>query len=372
MVKKAKEESLDLFYSSNEKENKSKKINSSVTNKKGNGKNKKNNSSKNRTKNNNKIKDENTKDEMFNFDDEIIIGLKRIDNREKKNNKSNNKKKQKESQKNQSKTKQGQVVKNVKKKLTPKQELAKKKRQAVFKLIKWLTLVGIIIGATIYTILSPIFNVKKVEVAGNSLISEEKIISLSQIEIDNNMFKYNKNNIIKNIKENAYVEDVKVKRKIPDTIQIEIVERQVTFMIKFANAYAYINNQGYILEISDKKQELPIIVGIKTETEGIQEGKRLCNEDLIQLNDILKIMEAATSNEISDLITQIDITDNENYKLTIQKQNKVVHLGDTSNLSTKMLWIKKFNELEGNTAGEIILNMNLNDEKNKPYFRKSI
>ena len=41
-------------------------------------------------------------------------------------------------------------------------------------------------------------------------------------------------------------------------------------------------------------------------------------------------------------------------------------------LSTKMLWIIEFNEIEGNTKGEIMLNMNLNDEKSKPYFRKGI
>lgn len=28
-----------------------------------------------------------------------------------------------------------------------------------------------------------------------------------------------------------------------------------------------------------------------------------------------------------------------------------------------MLWIIEFNEIEGNTKGEIMLNMNLNDEK---------
>ena len=37
-----------------------------------------------------------------------------------------------------------------------------------------------------------------------------------------------------------------------------------------------------------------------------------------------------------------------------------------------MLWIVTFNEKEGNTAGDIILNMNLNEEKNKPVFRKKL
>ena len=72
------------------------------------------------------------------------------------------------------------------------------------------------------------------------------------------------------------------------------------------------------------------------------------------------------------MITKIDITNQNDYILTLQKKKKVVYLGDTSNLSTKMLWILTFNELEGNIEGEIILNMNLNDENNKPYFRKKV
>ena len=95
-------------------------------------------------------------------------------------------------------------------------------------------------------------------------------------------------------------------------------------------------------------------------------------EDLKKLGDVLKIVEASISNDIYNLITKIDITNQNDYILTLQKKKKVVYLGDTSNLSTKMLWILTFNELEGNTEGEIILNMNLNDENNKPYFRKKV
>ena len=220
--------------------------------------------------------------------------------------------------------------------------------------------------------MSPIFNVKNIKVEGNSYLSEEQVISLSRIEIENNMFKYNKKEIIKNIKENAYIENVEVKRSIPDTIEIKITERKTSFMIQFANAYAYINNQGYILEISNKALEYPILTGFSTPVEELQEGKRLNKEDLKKLSDVLEIMESATSNEIASLITEINIENSDNYVLELKSKNKVVNLGDTSNLSTKMLWIQTFNKLEGSTKGEIMLNMNLNDDKNKPYFRRNI
>lgn len=374
MARKTKEKSLDSFYLNQET-----KKNNSRTNKKRSNVKKK---SKVNGKLKNQTKEKNTKDEKFNFDEEIIIGLKRID--EDKSSKSKtlqtkndnkNKIKPKKNVKSKQVNSKKQPVNNQpnKKEInTQKQNIINKKRKAILRLIKWTSLIIIIIGGVIYALLSPMFNIKTINVVGNSKISSDEIISLSKIELEKNMFQHSKKEIIKNIKENAYIEDVQVKRKIPDTIEVTITERKATFKFQIANAYAVINNQGYILEVSDKTDDLPIIVGIETPQENIQPGNRLCEDDLKKLGDVLKIMESANSNDVANLITKIDITDHNNYKLILQKKNKTVHLGDTSNLSTKMLWIIEFNEIEGNTKGEIMLNMNLNDEKSKPYFRKSI
>lgn len=378
MAKETKEKSLNLF--NYDAENKEKPIKKSSKKTKKNNVKRNQNNQKRKNQVNNKNKEKDTKDERFNFDEEIIIGLKRIDEPKKEEGKKPKNKKKKNLNKNkekqdikQEKTRPNKENKKIaEKKMSPKQILAKKKRQAVFKLVKWTSLVLIIIGAIIFTIMSPIFNVKNIKVEGNSYLSEDQIISLSRIEIENNMFKYNKKEIIKNIKENAYVETAEVKRSIPDTIEIKITERKTSFMIQFANAYAYINNQGYILEISNKALEHPILTGFSTPVEELQEGKRLNKEDLKKLSDVLEIMESATSNEIAKLITKINIQNSDNYILELKSKNKVVNLGDISNLSTKMLWIQTFNKLEGNTKGEIMLNMNLNDDKNKPYFRRNI
>lgn len=378
MAKETKEKSLNLF--NYDAENKEKPIKKSSKKTKKNNVKRNQNNQKRKNQVNNKNKEKDTKDERFNFDEEIIIGIKRIDEpkKEEKNKPNNKKKKNLNKNKEKQDIKQEKTIQNkvnlkaTEKKMSPKQILAKKKRQAVFRLVKWTSLVLIIIGAIIFTIMSPIFNVKNIKVEGNSYLSEDQIISLSRIEIENNMFKYNKKEIIKNIKENAYVENAEVKRSIPDTIEITITERKTSFMIQFANAYAYINNQGYILEISNKALEHPILTGFSTPVEELQEGKRLNKEDLKKLSDVLEIMESATSNEIASLITKINIQNSDNYILELKSKNKVVNLGDISNLSTKMLWIQTFNKLEGNTKGEIMLNMNLNDDKNKPYFRRNI
>ena len=380
-------------------------------------KSKKTNKKANKNKKINEV--QNTKDNnKFSFDDEIVIGLRQINpepinnekNKNKKtnskksektsgkkikktysDNKRNSKKKKKKSQDeyyrmdninqediNQENIVRGKTQKNYNepkkqnKKLTKKQELQRKRRKFVFRIIKWLMLLGIIIGGIIFALLSPIFNIKEISVSGNAQISSQTIISLSSLTIDQNIFNFRTSEIVDNIKENAYIDSVKVSRKFPDTVDIEVEERVTTFMLVYGNAYVYINNQGYILEITSEKGDYPILTGFKTPTNQLVAGNRLTEEDLEKLNDVLKIMEATSSGEskIGNLITEINISDSSNYILTLSKEKKQVYLGDVTDLSTKVLWLNQFIEREKKNEGIIYLNMNLNEDM--PYFRESV
>ena len=345
-----------------------------------------------------KEKSKNTqKDSTFNVDNEIIIGIKTLPNPEE--NKKKTQKRKNEKIKNKNTTKKSKTTKTKKKtknkeeefelklgiedekvkpkkkkkktkKLTKKQEIARKKRKAFLRLVKWATLILLLIGGGIGFILSSFFNIKKIEIVGNNKLTKDEAISLSQIEIEENTFKLSKNKIEKNIKQNAYVESVKIKRNLPSTILIEIEERVPTYMITFANAYAYINNQGYFVEISKEKLELPIITGYATKEEDIQLGERLCTEDLQKLDDILQIMKAAESNEIANIVTKINISDKQDYVLELKSEKKTVHVGDTSNLSTKMLYIKEIIEQNKKIEGEILVNTDLNNKW--AIFRKKV
>lgn len=262
--------------------------------------------------------------------------------------------------------------KNKNTRLTEKQKIAKKRRKLVLKICKWLTLFCIIIGAIIYAMLSPIFNITSIEVSGNSKISSETILSLSGLSINQNIFNFSTSQVRNNIKQNAYIESVEISRSLPDKVEITVEERVATYALTIGNAYAYINNQGYILEITSNKGSYPIISGYETPVEQIKEGSRLVTDDLEKLNDVLRIMEAASigDNNISELITQISIADKTNYILTLEKEKKTIYLGDTSNLSTKVLLINQILKEEKDNEGTIYLNVNLNTES--PYFRETV
>lgn len=299
----------------------------------------------------NKITNPNKESNLFDFDKEIVIGMPKIPetkqqkNKRKNKNISNNKKKP-----------------AVTKKISKKQEMAIKKRKLILKIIRTIILIGMLIGTLIYILLSPLFNIKDVTVTGNNKLSKEEIISLSEIRTEENIFKTSKNDIKNRIKTNPYVENVKIRRKLPDKVEIIVVERVATYMLPFANSYVYINNQGYMLEITSQKANLPIITGFSTPEENLHEGERLLSEDLVKLGEVLQIIESANANGIQELITKIDISNRQDYTIMLEKEKKLVHMGDVSNLSTKMSYINKIIQDEAGIEGEIFVNTDLTNK----------
>lgn len=293
------------------------------------------------------------RDNNYSFDNEIFIGVPRQEK------KKMNYDKKKENYYKPKKKKQ--------KKLSQKQI---KRRKYTLKIVKWTSLIVCVFGIILYILMSPLFAVKKISVTTDGNLTKQEIISLAAINLNENTFKFTKQQIVNNIKENAYVDEVAIKRKLPDEVQIEVKERFPTLMITYGNAYVYLNNQGYMLEISKEYHTLPILKGIQTKEEQIEVGKRLCNEDLEKLSTVLKIMELAKNVEIADLISAIDISDENNYKIIMESEEKTAYLGDCSTLEERMLWVNKILENEKDVPGEIFVNMNLN--VGDPYFRERV
>ncbi len=243
-------------------------------------------------------------------------------------------------------------------------ERAKKIAITIIKLIIIITLLVLL---AIFLFTSPVFNIKEIDVVGNGKISKEEIINLSEIYIDENIYKFSKAKVKENIKKNAYIEDVQVYRMLPDKIEIEVKERKASFMLDLNGKYAYINNQGYILEITKENIYLPIITGYSNNQE-IIEGNRLEEKDLKSLEKVISIMESANNNQIAELITKIDIADDTNFILTLENEQKKVYLGDASDISTRMYYLKGILQDKKGKQGEAFIDGNLNTDR--VFFRE--
>ena len=316
-----------------------------------------------------------SKNRNIGLDDDNIIGLASFSEKNNVSKKAKVKKEVKKSKNDNNVEENKKTKKMVSKKdeiFNKNQEIIKQKKKAIickFSII--LLFIILIIGGITYFLLSPIFNVKTIEVINNNTITSEQIVNLSGIQLNNNTFKFSKKDVKSKILSNSYIEDAEISRSIFEgKVKIEVKERIPTIMLDYGNSYVYINNQGYILEISTVKLNSPVIKGYVTPLEDVKPGNRLCKDDLLRLETVLRIMESAENNELDKLITYIDIKDRKNFVIGMESEEKVIYLGKCSDLSTQMLYIKKMIEKEAGIEGEFFVDMDLNT--GKPVFREKV
>ena len=376
-MKKKKNNELDFYYLS--KDNKNKRVQ---------------NKKKHPKKKPKKVNPEPMNDDMFNIDNEIVIGVTVLPPKNGKNGKKNQPKKKVKKQKNKKQdvrpqnkfdvtdkepnkvrqVQKGQAKKNKNVKRIPYEEERKRrqKREKRFRILKSilkiLLLFAIIVGILLFLFISPVFNIKNINVQGNNKINTEEIESLSKINMNENIFRFSSRQIEENVKENAYIDTVEVKRKIPNTVEIIVTEREAKYQLEYGNAFVYIDGNGNILEISNENANLPIIRGYSTAQENIQVGNKLVDEDCNKLLTIEKFLRVAKTNEIYDIMTYIDISNAKDYKFELPSKGKVAYLGDDTNINDKILTLKEILTREEGKNGQIFIN----DSNKMPYFRENV
>lgn len=369
MAKKTKDETIDFLYTGGKASKK--------------------------TKNRNLPKTPVNKKNRINLDNEIIIGLtpkpepkkkvekkKSVPKKKQPKKKILNKRQVKPKKQVQQRIQRPQKLKQPKKILSPKEE---KKRKIKLTIIKWTSIVLIILALLVAFALSPFFNIQKINVKGTKdfdnandkgKVTSEEIISLAQIPKEQNIFRLNDKQVIENIKNgNTYVDDVTIIKQLPNVIEITIKERVPRYVIEVGNGFAYIDFSGNILEISEEKPNLPVLTGYQTAIESIVDFKntRCLNEsDLKKLELAKQAYQASENNMIFGYITSVDISNVKDILFVLGGENKIAHLGNCSNANLRILYLKTMIEEEKGKDGEAFINGDINTLKPKPYFREKV
>ena len=248
-------------------------------------------------------------------------------------------------------------------------EIERKKRKRRSIILVLLLVLLIIIGICTYLFTSDVFKIQDIIISGNKELSREYLQQLSEVNIGDNIFSVFGTITKVKLKQNGYIEDAKIKKIYPNKINIEIKERQKQFQILTeTGCYIYINEQGYILDYSLDKLELPIITGMEITEEKVETINRLEENDLKKMENILQIQEETNKIELSKLITEYQVKDE--YIIVLDSLGININLGDATNLKNRMFYIKAILEKESGNSGTIYINGNL-DEGFTPYFRSN-
>lgn len=174
---------------------------------------------------------------------------------------------------------------------------------------------------------SSIFELKQIDVDGNSKITKSDILKIGDIETGKNIFKYNLNDVEKKLLVNPYIKYVKVSRKFPDKLVITIKENSEYAIIKEGASYIYIGENGLVLsEQKDiKNKNIPLVSGIEIKNKKLNTKVKI-NSD--KSNDIILAIDTLKKNNMSRKVESIKINKNKMYMKTDDNTNIVLKIDE--------------------------------------------
>ncbi len=209
------------------------------------------------------------------------------------------------------------------------------------------TVVILIASIVAIMLLTPMFDVKTIKVKGNSVIQSQEVVGASGIALGVNIFEVNLDKAKKNVRSIGYVEDVKIKRRLPSTIEITVVEEVGVAYIKAEEGYVIITASGRCIDVSDGRKEnkkgekdsvaLPELAHIT----GLTKVKYKVGETITAENpDQLKVLfsclhEFSKQGYVFDMV-EIDMSDMNKIEFYYKTRNLRVSVGDASKIEYKM------------------------------------
>lgn len=204
---------------------------------------------------------------------------------------------------------------------------------------------------------TPLFNIKNVQISGNSRISNEEIMStVGEIE-GKNLFSYRKSKIRNRLHKLSYAEKVSVKKKLlPPSIEIDIKESTPAFQAEYAGGFTVVDKSGKVLEqASEKLEGVPIMQGVLITS--AKEGDSVVLKDTEAQKIIMSCIENMEKAGIIDGITVMSFEDMTN--ITFNYQNRLdVICGTHIDFQRKLALFKEAvnsNKLTENSRGTINL-----------------
>lgn len=243
----------------------------------------------------------------------------------------------------------------------------KNKRRKVGKFFLKLFLTVLFFGLLItFLIKSPFFNINSIEVYGNERLNADELKVTAGImpgvngfwELGSSMNGFSLKNLIflrygkqeKLLKDKyPYIKNVKVVYKLPQKVEIRIVERTPAVKVKSSNKYVLIDEDGYVLEVlpGDEQISLLELKGIDLSNcypgQFIGEKYQDKLESFFTLLDKLKESDELEGQEpkIVPLLKSVDVADTLELKI-VMKPALMVNLGRINDIDNRRLEVLRY------------------------------
>ena len=238
------------------------------------------------------------------------------------------------------------------------------KRKRKIKRIATLGLFSMVLaGVCVVLVLAIFFKISNVEVKGTRMYSDQQILQEAGIDTGDNLFSVNEDRVNKKIsKALPYIKNIRVKRKLPDTLILEVTSASEVAAIEKGAGFVLLDSNGKVLEenASMLREGVAVVTGINAKS--IRKGETIALKDEALTESFLLVLKSVEDSEIN-LLTEIQY-DKKGEVRFIYDDRIRIEFGSTVNLEKKIKRAKaaldKENEINPYSEGVL-------DLKTEPY-----
>ncbi|BGE82665.1 cell division protein FtsQ/DivIB [Staphylococcus petrasii] len=144
------------------------------------------------------------------------------------------------------------------------QRIDRRKRQKRIQYIILTSLILLILLFLIY-MFTPLSRISHINISGNKNLSNQQVEKALDVKPGSRMYTYSKRKGINNLEQNPLVKNVEIKKRLPNTLNVQVTENNVVGVVKDKNKYTPIIEGNK--ELKDYKGDIagsgPILDGFK-------------------------------------------------------------------------------------------------------------
>lgn len=177
-----------------------------------------------------------------------------------------------------------------------KEERQKKRKKHMNPFLK-MGIAAACLAAVFLFMASPLFTVEEFTVEGNSYYLKEEILTMGNCKTGGNIFWGTDCADIKaRLEKDAYMSEVKIRRKLPHTVAIELTERKQLAAVVYGEKYVVIDASGTVLRKTEVEPKISILRGLTISR--LEVGTTIEVEEKVIFRRILELLTEADKNNM--------------------------------------------------------------------------
>ena len=181
-----------------------------------------------------------------------------------------------------------------------------------WRIVKAILLFWVFVGVFVVRILQmDTLMLNTLQIEASEHITEEVFRETTEIITHQNILRYDLTEKEQAIKSHPYIQEVEIKRKYPDTLEIKLKEREEYAIIPYNGNYLFVDRELYLLRVADSYMEGEVPVLREVEVQNITLGDPVTTDNDALVKFTFDAYEALSVSDFASIVAEFYLLENE-------------------------------------------------------------